>query len=117
MKESFVAIGARISNMTSNATRARLYDVAAGQYIDSTDISGLSSGDAFRLDGDLQNGQKYNIVVDAEGSHYNPGFNNSVSYPIEGSEFNLVSGVTNTSTLSSNAEGISDVGNPDGILG
>jgi len=82
-------IGATISGSTSEATAAYCYRVSDGTLLSSTDISSLTAGDSFVLEGvDLQpddgtDATKYNLVIDAEGSDYTQGFTSNVSVPID----------------------------------
>lgn len=109
--ESFDSIGARISSSTTGLTRAYLYDVSAGQTIDEADISGLSSGEAFRLNGDLQAGQRYRILADAEGAEYTTGFlSGGGSFPYTGSEFDITAGMGSETDDTASPTQINDIG-------
>lgn len=113
------AMAARLSANTSGATRAYLIDVSDNYTtIADTDISGLSAGDPFKFDNvDLVSGQKYDIVVDAEGGSWDAGFLSGSSFPYTSSvEINIIDGVVNGST-GFEAQVVNDVGNPDDILG
>ena len=72
--EEWPEIGARISDNTSGATRAQIFD-DDGQVIGETDISGKSAGDTFtvELDEKLVDGPMYSIELDAEGSDFDRG--------------------------------------------
>ena len=71
----WTSIGARLSNNTSNATRAYLHNVDTDTSIKDKDISDLSSGDSFTFeDVNISKSTEYAIYVDAEGSSFTGGF-------------------------------------------
>ena len=121
LKNDWPSIAVRISNETSGVTRAYLYEDDnddAGSLIEDIDISGKSSGDTFAFnDVDLQNGGKYWIAVDAEGSDWERGFADGADdYPYVGDDLDItdryVAGGANTGA----ATALNDIGNPDGVL-
>ena len=72
-KSEWPSIGARISNNTTGATTAYLR-ANDSTLIDSVDISGLSSGDAFTFDGvGLDADTTFRITLDADGAEYTHG--------------------------------------------
>jgi len=92
-KSVWPSIGARISDKTSGATEAQLRDNNAS-VIATVDISGLSSGDTFVFDGvDLAANTTYQITLDAGGSVYTPGINDTSegqqSYPYTSDDVNI----------------------------
>lgn len=84
------SIGARISENTSGTTRAYLWDDSKSE-IESVDISSLSAGDAFTFDDvNLESGNQYFIVSDAEGSEYTGGFFFGGNFPYETSDIDII---------------------------
>lgn len=111
----FRAVGARISQNTSGVSRAYLRRVSDLTTLDETDLSGVSTGDAFRLDADINQGTKYEIVVDAEGSSYTLGFaSNTSGTTYTGEDIDITDGRAGGS--SNNTQAVNDVGDPDNIL-
>jgi len=116
VSQDWPEIGGELSgNMDSTATRAYVYRVSDGQLMGDTDISALAGGDTFtiNLDIGLTSGETYNFVVDAEGSSYNTGYDDSVSYPYTSSDGNLeiVDGANGTTSTAGFAFCILRVGN------
>jgi hypothetical protein len=112
----FQEVGARISSNTSGVTRAYLYEGFAVTLLDSKDISNLSTGDAFKLQGNLTAGENYSIVVSAEGAGYTLGFaSNTDNTTYSGTDIDIINGIANGS--SNNTQAVNDVGNPDNVLG
>jgi hypothetical protein len=111
--ESFGEFGARISNNTTGVTTARVRD-SNGNVIDSTDVSSLSSGDAFTLSGDFQANTEYQVTVDADGSSFTVGFASGADqYPYTSADVDIVGRVVGTNTQSGNKENahaLNDVG-------
>jgi len=107
-------IGGRISSNTANPTQAYIYRVSDGQLLGNTDISSLSAGDAFTisLSSNLIPGESYNFILDAEGSSYTLGFNNSPSFPYTSpdGDLSIVKGADGTSSTSNNVINIVEVG-------
>ena len=121
LKNDWPSIGVRISNKTTGVTRAYLYEDdndGAGLLIEDIDISGKSSGDTFVFDDvDLENGEKYWIAVDAEGSDWERGYaEGEDDYPYVGDDLDItdryLDGGANTGTVAA----LNDIGNPDGVL-
>jgi hypothetical protein len=87
------AIGARLSGNVSGVTQASLIRDNDGSVLDETDISGLSSGDAFTFtpSSNLVSGETYLISVDAEGSSYTRGYlsGSNLNYPYVSADGNL----------------------------
>ena len=116
--KSFSGTKARISSQTSGVTRARVYDYGQSEYIASTDISGLSSGDVFQIDFDFQSGVDYGIELDAEGGDYTAGFNRDErDYPYTGTDIDIIARSRNGTqiddgTSSSGVSSVNDIGNP-----
>lgn len=108
----FGEIGARISNNTSGVTRAYLLD-SSENVIDETDISGLSSGDAFTLAGSMTSGKNYIIAVDAEGSNYTIGFRNSEqNYPYTSTDVDITGRYkSDIGVDTGNVHAVNDIGN------
>ena len=88
---NWLSIGARISNHTSNATRAYLHNVDTDTLIKDKDISDLSSGDSFTFeDVNISKSTEYAIYVDAEGSSFTGGYRSGESdYPYISDDENL----------------------------
>ncbi|UXF50316.1 hypothetical protein 7865G3D7_31 [Haloquadratum phage sp.] len=83
-------VQAQISQNTSGVGRARLYDYAAGSYIESVGVSGLSGGDTFSFSSSVTSGQDYGIELDNNGNSFTVGFNQSSNYPYTGSDLDIV---------------------------
>jgi len=113
LKSDWPSIGARISNNSSGASTARLYDSSTRSQVDSVDISGLSSGDAFAFDDvSLNSGEKYIIFLD--GSNWTLGFGSSTNYPFTSNDVDItgnVSGSTGASVDAKPVQAINDIGN------
>ena len=123
LKTNWPSIGAEISNNTTGATKAYLYDLDNDSYgsselIDETDISGLSSGDAFAFkDVNLDSGQEYVIVVDAEGSSYTRGFSGDADdYPYEEDDIDIIGEASGGDVSTAVGRGVNNIGNPQGII-
>jgi hypothetical protein len=88
-------IGATISSNTVGLSTAYCYRVSDGSLLGSTDISSLSAGDSFVLEGvnlqpdDGTDATTYNIIVDNDGNSYTTGFASGVSVPITSSDGQL----------------------------
>jgi hypothetical protein len=110
--KTFQEFGARISNNTSGATRARLFDYSKNSFVASKNISGLSGGDAFTFQTTVSPGTDYGIEIDANGSSYTLGFANSTtSYPFTGGDFDILAVSSNGSqNTGSGAQGVNDIG-------
>lgn len=115
METDLGSIAARISSMTSGATTAYLRD-SSDTELANQDISGLSAGDTFSFEHELQSGSSYFITLDADGAAYTAGINESPNYPYDGSEFDITARYDDGSTDTGNPIGINDIGNPDGVL-
>ena len=113
VKSNWPSIGARVSNNSSGTTRAYLLDADDGSLIDDVDISELSSGDAFTFkDVGLQDGEKYFITLDAEGSSYTLGFaEDEENYPYTSDDVDITDRVEDGSVKSGQIWAINDVGN------
>jgi len=113
LKSDWPSIGARISNNSSGASTARLYDSSTRNQVDSVDISGLSSGDAFTFDDvSLNSGERYIIFLD--GSNWTLGFASSTNYPFTSNDVDItgnVSGSTGSSVDQTSVQAINDIGN------
>lgn len=116
--ESFEGVGARISNNTTGVTRSRLYDYSAGSYIETVDISALSSGDAFKFDSTIDEGVDYGIEVDDSGNSYTVGYrSDETAYPYSGTDIDIIARSVDASQNSSaDVIGVNDIGNPDNVL-
>ena len=108
----FEEIGFRISNNTSNATRARVYDHSQSAYVLSKDISSLSSGDTETFVYDFISGQDYGFELDNNGSSWTVGFlfGTSRSYPYTGEDIDIVARSDEGSQTTSGASSINDIG-------
>ncbi|SDK18642.1 hypothetical protein SAMN05216226_1361 [Halovenus aranensis] len=109
----FGKFGAVISNNTSGVTRARLYDYSQSTYVESVDISGLSSGDAFVFETDVVSGTDYGVELDDSGDSYTLGFYGGADdFPFTGDDFDIIAqsqdGVQSTSAA---PQAVNDVGN------
>ena len=116
---TFNSVGVEISNNTSNATRARLYDFESDIYIATEDISGFSSGDAFKINQEIEEAKEYAIELDANGSSYTLGFrDNEQNFPYTGDEIDIVAASSegSQSTSSFDVQAVNNVGNPQDIL-
>ena len=115
LKSDWPSIGGRISNNSSGADTARLYDSDTRSQIDSVDISGLSSGDAFTFDDvNLESGKKYIIFLD--GANWTLGFrDNESNYPYTSDDVDITGNVsesTNASVYTDDVvQAIDDIGN------
>ena len=117
--DKWTSIGARISNLSEGATRARLYDFdGEDDYIATKDISNLSSGDPFAFeDVDLVDGQEYAIEIDNNGSEWTRGFNADFGdYPVTSDDLDITGRSNDASKNDSDPVAVNDVGNPDGVL-
>ena len=117
-QSDFGGIGARISDNVSGVSRARLYDYNSGGYVATTDISGLSSGDAFGFeDVDIKDGQEYGIELDDDGGSFTQGYASEDNYPYDGDEF-IITGASIQGSKDDGFEAINvnDIGNPDDVL-
>jgi len=113
LKSDWPSIGAEISNLTSGATRAYLQD-DSGSDIDSIDISDKSSGDSFTFDDvNLPSGERYRIVLDAEGSDYTRGFaSDGDNYPYTTEDIDITGVVLDGDiSTSDQARGVNHIGN------
>jgi hypothetical protein len=83
-------VKAEISENTADATAAYIRD-SNDNILGQTDISGLSSGDTFQIDGvSMTSGSDYLLTLDAEGSQWTVGFYESPTYPYETGAFDIV---------------------------
>ena len=113
----FSRFAVRISNMTDSVTRARLYDYSESSYIESVDISGLTSGDVFIFDTAVIAGQDYGVELDSEGGDYVLGFlSDDTNYPYTGEDFDIVARSQDAERSDGTVQSINDIGNPDGVL-
>ena len=109
--ESFDKFGARISNNTSGVTTARGRD-PNGDVIDSTDVSNLSSGDAFTLSGDFRANTEYQVILNADGNSFTVGLrNDATAYPYTSTDVDIVGRVFGTTTDTNPAHALNDIGN------
>jgi len=109
-KSQWPSIGARISQNTTGATRAYLWD-SSKSVIDSVDISSLSPGNAFTFDNvNLQPNVEFYIVLDAEGNSFNLGFANvnPGNYPYTSTDVDIIGRDVNDGR---EPRGVNDIGN------
>lgn len=105
------SIGAVISSQTVGATRAYLVD-SGDSVIQSTNISGLSAGDAFTFDDvGLASGNTYAIYLNAEGGNYDVGFVDEVNYPYTGDDLDIIGGYVNGYDQDQQPRCVNDIGN------
>lgn len=117
-KVNWPSIGVQLSSNTgSGVSTAYIYRVSDSTLIQSTDISGLSGGDAFIFDQvNLSADTDYAIVVDNNGSSYTGGFVRSFSPPYTSADGDLtiVDGAKysnqNSNINANNIETVGDVG-------
>ena len=114
---SYEAVGVRISANTSGVSRARLYDYNASEYIETVDVSDLSSGDTFSFDSSIYEGVDYGIELDDNGDSWTMGFaDGAQDYPYTGDDIDIVGNSIDGTKDVVNAQAVNDIGNPDGIL-
>jgi len=107
----FSEIGFTISNNTSGATRARLYDYDLDSYEIAQDISGLSSGDAVTFEYDFIAGQDYGLELDADGGSWTAGYRpEETSYPYTGDDIDIVNQSINGSQDTFAVRAVNDIG-------
>jgi len=83
-------IKAELSANVAGVTTAYVEEVSSGTTLGTTDISALSSGDTFRVDGiTMVSGTDYMLLADAGGSSYTQGFNRGSTYPLTGPAFDV----------------------------
>jgi len=83
-------IKAELSANVASVETAYIEEVASGTTLGTTDISALSSGDTFRVDGiTMSSGTDYMLLADANGASYTQGFHNSSNYPLTGPAFDV----------------------------
>jgi hypothetical protein len=78
-----------------------------------------SSGEAFAFDSEIQAGQDYGVEVDDGGSgSYTLGYaGGAKSYPVTGTDIDIVGQSGDGTQTTNNAyQGVTDFGNPDGVL-
>jgi hypothetical protein len=91
----FPSIGAELSTNTIDPSTANIYRVSDGTLKGTTDISGLTAGDTFVVNGvDLQPhdgtlATTYNFVITNQSTNLKFGFFSSASYPFTSSDGNL----------------------------
>jgi len=111
VKSDWQSIGARLSNLTSGLTVAYLQD-SNGSNIDTVDITGLTSGDAFTFNNvNLLSGNKYRIVADAEGSTFTEGLRNVSNYPYTSNDVDITNRVFDGALDQANVAILNDIGN------
>jgi len=90
------SIGAELSANTASVSTAYLQD-ANGNQIQTTDVTGLSGGDAFTFNGaGLQSGNKYRILVDNDGASWTLGFRGGeAAYPYTAADVEITAFVEN----------------------
>ena len=116
-KSDFLAVGARISNNTEDPERARLYDYSNDSYIATADLSDKNTGDTFKFEVEIKEGQDYGIEVDADGDTYIIGTaNDADDFPYTGDDINIVGESDGGTKTTNRCVGVDDVGNPDGVL-
>ena len=116
LKDDWPSFGARISSMTSGATRAYLHEEDGGEsgdLIESKDISNLSAGDAVTFDNvDLNDGQVVFVTADAEGGDWDMGeAEDATDYPYTSDFVDITNAVTFNTSGESGARVFSEVGN------
>ena len=111
-KTEWASIGAEISNLTSGVTRAHLQD-DTGNDIDTVDISGLTSGEAFTFDNvSLNSNNKYRIVLDANGSDFTLGRNTDADdYPYTSDDIDITARVVGNTVEGGAAVAVNNIGN------
>ncbi len=107
--EDMAQVAADISSNTSGHTTAYVTDTG-GSVLASTDISGVGSGGSFSINQSLSSGTSYYLVVDAGGSSYTLGQNDSDSHPTTGDKIDIEAGVYNgTGTSTSDSYTVNNV--------
>ena len=114
VKSDWPSIGVEISNNSSGASTAYLQD-SNGNEIQTTDISELSSGDAFTFDEvNLQSGNKYRILLDDGGNSWTLGFTSGgLDYPYTSDDVDITATVENDDevTTSDVVRAVDNIGN------
>lgn len=105
----FSKIGAEISANTSGVDRARLLD-DQNNVLDTTDVSGLSSGDAFVFEADLAAGSSYRIALDDPDGSYTIGFSSATDYPYTSTDVDITGRFKGGSVDQFDAHAVNNVG-------
>jgi len=105
----FSKIGAEISANTSGVTRARLLD-DQNNVLDTTDVSGLSSGSAFVFEADLAAGNSYRIALDDPDGSYTIGFSSATDYPYTSTDVDITGRFFGGSVDQNPAHAVNNVG-------
>ena len=112
LSDNFDRIGMRISDMSEDFTRLRIYDYDEGDYVKSKDVSDLNAGDTTRLDYNFKSETDYGLEIDAEGSDWTFGFSSGADdYPYESDDVDIISRSDDGSQTENSAGAINDVGN------
>jgi len=107
----FDKFGARISNNTSGVTRARLFDYSQAAYVETIDISGLTSGDAFTFSTAVNAGENYGVEVDDFGNDFTIGFaSGRRDYPFTGVDFDIIDFSSGGTRADGAVQGVNDIG-------
>lgn len=93
-----------ISSNTPGATTAYI-ETTGGTVIDSASISGGTAS----FDATLQANTAYDIVVDADGSNYTPGYNACFCVPVTSDHLNITAGIGPTTNSDQNVYTIRDI--------
>ena len=96
IKDDWPSIGVEISELCEDFTKAYLREMD-GTLIEDIDIAGLSSNESFTFDDvNLEDGNKYTITMDAEGSDYTVGRLSSFDYPYTSDFVDIVADQTDS---------------------
>ena len=82
--EPYSAMGFTISANTSGQETATIVNRETDTTIGSKDISGLSAGDSFTIEADIEANTTYAIIFEADGDLLTGGFIDNLDYPIVG---------------------------------
>ena len=127
-KTDWPSIAFRISINTEEATRAYIHELdendELASLVSDTDISTKSSDDIVVFDSiNLSDGERFGIVLDAEGADFTIGAfdtDSEANYPYETDDIDIIGrifdGASMQSTTSNDPVAVNDIGNPGGVL-
>ncbi|QRV13652.1 hypothetical protein JMJ58_11870 [Haloterrigena salifodinae] len=92
VEDDLAGLELTISDQTTGVDSAELAD-GLGNTLTTVDISDLGSGDSFQIEHDLQAGQEYLVLINANETYDRGAYNEDPDWPYDGGSFQVLEGI------------------------
>ncbi|NUB89615.1 hypothetical protein HT576_01015 [Haloterrigena sp. SYSU A121-1] len=92
VEDDLAGLELTISEQTTGADTAELAD-GLGNTLTTTDVSDLGPGDTFQIEHDLQAGEEYIVLINADGEYDRGAYNEDPDWPYDGGSFQVLEGI------------------------